>query len=266
MEILYLCLPPFLAAAKVTVQGAYSKKRTKTLSDLLLYNAFVVFFAAAVVAIMFVRSVPSPAIWGYAAISGVLVILFQCSYTEAFKHGSVALTVIINSFNIVFSLVAGVLFFDEKWTILGGAGVYGGGVLFDSRKKRRGEKSQREMAFLYVDCFYLVGIKQRLVALHIEGCIRGGKFVVYRACERIRLRVFDSRVFYCEKKRACEGRSRGDENGRRDFRGNVRGRRARRRIQLYRYARVEGMGKFRIYARHQRRDDRNRVDFKFCDL
>ena len=108
---------PLLSVIKVTMQGKYSQKNIKTFSDVLLYNTIVFLFSALFLAVIFLRQLPPIEVWIYALISALGSFLSQTFYTLAFKSGPITPTAIINSFNIIFTLFAGIIFFNEQWTI-----------------------------------------------------------------------------------------------------------------------------------------------------
>ena len=108
---------PLLSVIKVTAQGRYAQKNTKSFSDILLFNSVVFFATAVILAVIFLRAFPPIELIIYAVLGGIFTIAFQTFYLLAFKNGPVAPTVIINSFSIVLVLLAGRIFFDEKWSI-----------------------------------------------------------------------------------------------------------------------------------------------------
>ena len=110
-------LMPILSAIKVLTQARYSKKSLNTFSDVLLYNAIAFFFSALVLSIIFLRQLPPIEVWLYACISAITNVLYQIFYTLTLKTGPVAVSAIINSFNIVFTLLAGAIFFNEQWSV-----------------------------------------------------------------------------------------------------------------------------------------------------
>ncbi len=110
-------LMPILSVIKVLTQARYSKKNIRTFSDVLIYNTIAFFFSALVLSIIFLRQLPPIEVWLYASISAITNVLYQIFYTLALKSGPVAVSAIINSFNIVLTLIAGAIFFNEQWTI-----------------------------------------------------------------------------------------------------------------------------------------------------
>lgn len=118
MHYLFLIFAPVCAMIKAVVQGRYTKKRVNTFSDVLLYNCAVFFATAGVFAIVFLRAFPPIEVILYSLLGSVFIIGFQISYTMAFKSGPITASVIINSFCIVMGMVAGLIFFNEQWSIL----------------------------------------------------------------------------------------------------------------------------------------------------
>ena len=108
---------PLLSVIKVITQGKYSKKNVKSFSDVLLYNTLAFFFSALVLAVIFLRHVPTLEVVLFSLASAIASTLFQVFYTITLKNGPIAITSIMVSFNIVLTLIAGAVFFNEKWSI-----------------------------------------------------------------------------------------------------------------------------------------------------
>ena len=117
MSYLFLFVAPILSAIKVVSQGRYAKKNVNNLSDVLLFNAVVFFATALILALLFVRAIPPIEVFLFASLTSVFTVAFQVCYTLAFKSGPIAPTVIICNFNIVITLLVGLIFFGEKWSI-----------------------------------------------------------------------------------------------------------------------------------------------------
>ena len=108
---------PMLSVLKVILQGKYSKKNINSFSDVLLYNTLAFFFSALVLAIIFLRHLPPVEVLLFAIASATTSVLFQTFYTLALRSGPIAVTSILTSFSIVFTLIAGAIFFNEQWSI-----------------------------------------------------------------------------------------------------------------------------------------------------
>ena len=173
MNPLYLLAIFGLAAmttTKVTIQSAFGKKTMKTNADALFYNAMLFGFAAII-------SIPLALIDGqplslatvlYGAAFGILSILFQLSYANAFKAGSVSLTVLINNFALVIPIIFGSLYYGEPLTL---NRIFGIVLLFLSlffsikRDNRFGKFNIRWLVFTLI-CFFSGGICSILFKLH----------------------------------------------------------------------------------------------------
>ena len=59
MQYLLFLILPVLAAAKVTLQGVFSKERTQKMSDVLLLNGMIFTAIVIIMGALFVRAVPS---------------------------------------------------------------------------------------------------------------------------------------------------------------------------------------------------------------
>ena len=107
---------PLISVVKVTTQGRFSKKSIRSFSDVLLYNTVAFLCSALVLALLFFRNVPPIEVFIYALLSAICSVSYQSFYTLALKNGPVSATVILSSFSIIFTLIAGAIFFEEHWT------------------------------------------------------------------------------------------------------------------------------------------------------
>lgn len=112
MQIFMIIVLAFLAASKAAVQGMFAKTM-KTIADNFLFN-FLMFLAIVIVFIaIFGFGLPSPVTFLCATVFGIASVTFQFTYTNAFKNGSVALTVFVNSFHLIFPIILSAVLYDE---------------------------------------------------------------------------------------------------------------------------------------------------------
>lgn len=111
--ILSLCL---LATAKVTFQGLFAKSNIKTTSDAIFFNGLVFAFSS----LIFVKDIFSTnlTILLYAAIFGILTVIFQSVYISGMSCGNVSMTVLIVNLSMVLPISVSVIFYDEKLSAL----------------------------------------------------------------------------------------------------------------------------------------------------
>lgn len=102
----------FLAATKAAIQGLFAKKM-KSSADNFMFNALMFTAIVIVFAALFGLSAPSPVTLACAAVFGIASVLFQFAYSNAMKHGSVALTVFINSFHLIFPIALSAVLYGE---------------------------------------------------------------------------------------------------------------------------------------------------------
>lgn len=114
MSFLFLFLPPLLATAKVFIQGIVSKKRLSTVRDALFFNTLMFISTAVIMAILFLRKMPSLPVFLFAIATGLLHVLFQCSYVIAFRLGHISSVTTLNNFNSLAPLLAGVMLYHES--------------------------------------------------------------------------------------------------------------------------------------------------------
>ena len=117
MQYLLFLILPVLAAAKVTLQGVFSKERTQKMSDVLLLNGRIFTAIVIIMGALFVRAVPSWPTVLYGLGFGAFATVFQVAYTAAFRRGSVSMTAVINNFNIVIPVLFGVILFSDPFSV-----------------------------------------------------------------------------------------------------------------------------------------------------
>jgi len=159
-----------MATTKVTIQSAFGKKIMQTNTDALFYNTLLFAFAA-VIAIpltLFDGQALSLETCLYGAAFGILSIIFQLSYANAFKTGSVSLTVLINNFALVIPIIFGAICYDESITTNRIIGII---LLFISlffsleRDNRFGKFNFRWLLFTLI-CFASGGFCSVIFKLH----------------------------------------------------------------------------------------------------
>jgi len=159
-----------LATAKVTIQSAFGKKIMQTNADALFYNAMLFAFAA-VIAIPLTLAENQSLSWAtclYGAAFGVLSIVFQFFYANAFRAGSVSLTVLINNFSLIIPIIFGTIWYDEPLTI---ARIIGIVLLFVSfflsvkKDSKFGAFNVRWLIYTLI-CFFSGGFASVVLKLH----------------------------------------------------------------------------------------------------
>ena len=105
-----------IASVKALIQGRFGRLYGKNSQDAVMYNCLM--FAATVVifCILFVFSgepLPSLTTAGLAVLVGACSVVFQFFYTKAMGRGSVSLTVMINSFSLIFPTTLGAALYHE---------------------------------------------------------------------------------------------------------------------------------------------------------
>lgn len=115
MNAQYLIFVPliFLACGKVLLQTMISRNYLKNPTDVTLYNCIVFGGMTVIYLVMNGFNLPHPMIWLYGAAYGILLAAYQVVYTLAFQRGPLSHTVLIISFNNVFTIAFGILYCDE---------------------------------------------------------------------------------------------------------------------------------------------------------
>jgi len=113
----YLLIPLMciLATSKVLLQSHYSKSKTFSACDGVLYNC-IMFTASALFLIpsLFLRGV-SIYTWCFGIIAGALSVGFQLAYMHAFSRGKPVLVTTINNFSMFIPIAASCIFLDESF-------------------------------------------------------------------------------------------------------------------------------------------------------
>ena len=108
-----------LATVKITVQGYFSRGRIKTGKDSLMLNGSIFASVAIVMAILFLRKLPSVQVFWYAVPMAVAALCFQLSYMLAMKAGPISLSVAIAGFNFLIPMIFGIVLYDESINLEG---------------------------------------------------------------------------------------------------------------------------------------------------
>ena len=115
MKYLIVALLCTLATAKITVQGAYSKKNVKLTEDAVLFNGLIFSFAALIFSWQAINA--DAVIWIYSALFGVFSAAFQICYTKALSVGNVSLTVLIVNLSMIIPVAVSVFAFNESLSL-----------------------------------------------------------------------------------------------------------------------------------------------------
>ena len=115
MQLLWICVLVVFAVAKVTLQGASSRRFIRGTADSVLFNAQLFAVIAALFAIIFPKALfSSPLGWVLAACAAVGTFLFQVSYALALQNGPVSLSVLIVNFSVLLTTGFSVVYFGES--------------------------------------------------------------------------------------------------------------------------------------------------------
>lgn len=115
MKVQYLIVVPviLLACGKVMLQGMISRNYLKNVTDVTLYNAIVFGGMAVIYLLLNGLNMPLPGIFAYGSVYGLTLAAFQIVYTMAMQRGPMSHTVLIASFNNIFSITFGILYCNE---------------------------------------------------------------------------------------------------------------------------------------------------------
>lgn len=105
-----------LATIKVTLQGAFSKGKIRVIRDSFVLNGLIFATTAVVLALLFLRAVPSWQTLLFSLVSGISGLCFQLFYILAMRKGSLSMTVTITQFNFVVPMTLGALLYQEAIT------------------------------------------------------------------------------------------------------------------------------------------------------
>lgn len=120
MNAQYLIFVPliFLACGKVLLQSMISRSYLKNATDVTLYNCIVFGGMTVIYLVMNGFNMPHPMIFLYGSAYGLILAAYQVAYTLALQRGAVSHTVLIVSFNNVFTIAFGILYCNETIGII----------------------------------------------------------------------------------------------------------------------------------------------------
>ncbi len=113
-----LCM---LATAKVTLQSNFSKKHVNNIADATFFNGLVFIFSA----LLFAVNIPGApfGVWLYAAVFAAFTVMFQLSYTEALKYGSVSITVMMTNLSMIIPTLFSFFVYGESLSVFRAIGI-----------------------------------------------------------------------------------------------------------------------------------------------
>lgn len=118
MKYLLIPLMCILAVAKITLQSDFSKKSDKSLYDNIFYNMLMFIVAALFFSPFLLKGSIEHLTLVQGIIMGVLSVVFQFFYINAFSKGKMTLTVIINNFSMLIPIAVSYLMFGEPLGIM----------------------------------------------------------------------------------------------------------------------------------------------------
>ncbi len=121
MQYAIVALLCSLATAKVTLQSNFSKKHVNNIADATFFNGLVFVFSA----LLFAVNIPGTplGVWLYAAAFAVFTVMFQLSYTEALKYGSVSITVMMTNLSMIIPTLFSFFAYGESLSPLRAIGI-----------------------------------------------------------------------------------------------------------------------------------------------
>ncbi len=167
-----------LATAKVTVQGAYSKKNIKTVSDATLFNGLIFFFAA----LLFLGQAiyGDWEIWLFSVMFGALSVVFQICYSKALSIGNTSVIVLIVNLSILIPIAVSVFAFKESLSVSRMIGILLTLVTFfvvvDVEKTKKHNLKWILLAMAAMFANGAIGVTQKLFGKS-EWSAQGGTFV-----------------------------------------------------------------------------------------
>jgi len=127
-----------LACTKVAIQGKLTRNNKAGIAGLCRINAAVFACTFLVMSILFFRAVPPREVLIAALLYGILSTSFQTFYMLAFNSGSIGATAAINNFGVIFTILAGLLVYNEPVNLFKIAGIILMAVPFILLPKRGG--------------------------------------------------------------------------------------------------------------------------------
>lgn len=117
MEYVLLIISPLLISLKTLMQGNFTKKNNINVKQSFLFNALFSLVGAIILAILYLRNLPSLETIIFGLVLGLLTSLFQTIYLLAFKKGPISISGIIISLSILLPTLYGFIFLSEAVTI-----------------------------------------------------------------------------------------------------------------------------------------------------
>lgn len=121
MQYLVLLLCCLLSTTKASIQGDFSKKHIKNLSDIVFFIGLVFAFSS----LLFLpRVFGCPwQVWIFGAAFGIFSVIFQLSYTKALSLGNVSLTIMLSNLSMVVPILFSAIAYGEWPTLLQYVGI-----------------------------------------------------------------------------------------------------------------------------------------------
>lgn len=113
LQFLMICVMVVFAVAKVTLQGASSRRYIRGITDSVLFNGQLFAVIAVMLAILFPKEMLPPQGIALAACAAIGTFTFQVAYALALQNGPVSLSVLIVNFSVLIVTAFSILAFDE---------------------------------------------------------------------------------------------------------------------------------------------------------
>lgn len=113
LQFLLICVLTALATAKVTLQGAASRRYIRGLSDSILFNAQLFFVIAVILFFLFSKELPSWEGLLLACSAALCTLMFQVFYALALQNGPVSLSVLIVNFSVLLTSAFSIIVYRE---------------------------------------------------------------------------------------------------------------------------------------------------------
>lgn len=156
---LLLVVIPILATIKVLIQGMASKKGVNQLKDVLVFTGIMFLAISIFVTIVFFKYKPSLETIIFAVIAGILNVVFQVCYIQAFSIGPVSISGTIANFAMVLPLLYGFIWLNEAVTVFKVVGILFTCVAFILLTKKESGKTVSLKWYIYIfTAFFSVGI------------------------------------------------------------------------------------------------------------
>jgi len=146
------------------------KKIMQTNTDALFYN-MLLFASAALIAVPLMladKQTLSFSTFLFGAAFGILSIIFQLSYSNAFKTGPISLTVLINNFSLIIPVLFGLVYYKEPITanrVIGIILLFISFFLSIKKDEKLGKVNIRWLLFTLI-CFASGGFCSAILQMH----------------------------------------------------------------------------------------------------